>query len=227
MTDEKTRLEAGKRSAARAALRQIEGHLDGKLVLGVGTGSTTNHFIDLVIESGEGVAAAISSSRETLNRLKRGGILATPLSEVSRIDIYVDGADEVAPDKALVKGGGAALTGEKILASASEEFICIVDETKLVAQLGQFPLPIEVIPMAAVTVANKIRELGGTCALRKDVKTDYGNLILDVHGLDLSDPDRMERQLNNIPGAVTNGIFAMNRPDHVLFGSGAETMELG
>ena len=218
MKDSKVHLEASKRSAAHAAFQQISGNLDGKLVLGLGTGSTTNYFIDLIVECADGIAAAIASSSQTRNRLMRAGILATPLSEISRIDIYVDGADEVAPDNALIKGGGAALTGEKILASASAEFICIVDKTKLVSRLGQFPLPIEVIPMAAVTVSNKVSKLGGKCVLRKDARTDHGNLILDTHGLDLSDPDQMERQLNDIPGVVTNGIFAMNRPDHVLVG---------
>jgi len=204
-----------KRRAARAALGQIE---PGQL-LGVGTGSTTNHFIDALAELREQVRGAVASSRATAERLAALGIPLVDLATAGRLPLYVDGADEATRRRELIKGGGGALTREKILAQASERFVCIVDDAKIVTTLGAFPLPVEVIPMALRLVASEIELLGGRPVERAGFVTDNGNAILDVHDLPLGDPRAMEQALNQIPGVVTNGLFCRRPADRLLVGT--------
>ena len=185
-------------------------------ILGVGTGSTVNAFIDALGKSGKRVEAAVSSSEETSRRLAALGIDILDLNQAGPLDLYIDGADEFDGHRRLIKGGGAALTREKIVAEASQRFVCIADETKQVGVLGRFPLPVEVIPMARSLVARKLVGLGGQPEWRENVVTDNGNLILDVHNLDLVDPLSMEQQINNIPGVVSCGIFARRPADIIL-----------
>lgn len=201
-----------KRQAAIAALTYIK----DEMVLGVGTGSTTNFFIDALAEYKNRIEVAVASSDETEKRLKAIGIPVTAMTSVNSIDLYVDGADEVNPYKQLIKGGGGALTREKIIAYNAKQFICIVDQTKHVDILGTFPLPIEVIPMARSTVARAIVKLGGSPEYRENFVTDNGNIILDVRGLTIMKPIELEGQLNQIPGVVCNGLFAQKTPDVVL-----------
>jgi ribose 5-phosphate isomerase A len=198
--------------AARAALEHVE---DG-MVLGVGTGSTVNAFIDELSSSGLRLEGAVSSSEETTRRLKDIGVSVKELNHTGDLDLYIDGADEVDGHKRLIKGGGGALTREKIIAGASRRFVCIVDESKRVDVLGAFPLPVEVIPMARSFVARQLRKLGGQPELRGDFTTDNGNVILDVHNLDLVDPGQVETAINDIPGVITCGIFAHRPADAVL-----------
>lgn len=197
---------------ARAALKQVE---DGML-LGVGTGSTVNAFIDELAASGKRLEGAVSSSEATTKRLKEIGVRVLDLNHTGDLELYIDGADEVDPHRRLIKGGGGALTREKIIAGASRKFICIVDESKCVKVLGEFPLPIEVIAMARAFVSRKLTGLGGQPQLREDFVTDNGNLILDVRNLDLVDPVKVETTINQIPGVVTCGLFAHRRADAVL-----------
>jgi ribose 5-phosphate isomerase A len=215
--------DAGKRAAARAALD----HVRPGTVIGVGTGSTTNHFIDALAELGEGVAGAVASSSATAARLVARGIALVELPEVERLPLYVDGADEVDPRQRLIKGGGGALTREKIVAAASELFVCIVDESKLVDRLGAFPLPVAVVPMARRHVARAIERLGGLPVERAGFRTDDGNVILDVHGLAIDDPAGLESALDQVAGVVTNGLFARRHADIVLVGgpAGARALE--
>ncbi|MYD96476.1 MAG: ribose-5-phosphate isomerase RpiA [Gammaproteobacteria bacterium] len=208
-----------KRQVAAAALENLAPRLSPGCVVGVGTGSTTNHFIDLLGGVGGQFGAAVSSSVASAERLTGHGIEVIDLNEADSLVAYVDGADEVALDNALIKGGGGAHTREKIVAAAADHFICIVDESKLVDTLGTFPLPVEVIPMARGSVARRLRELGGDPRHRADFITDNGNDVIDVHGLLLNDPAAWEALINNIPGVVENGIFAANRPQTVLVGS--------
>lgn len=209
-------IEQQKRRAAEAALAFVR---PGE-VLGVGTGSTVDHFIDLLGERAAGeVRAAVSSSEATAARLRTIGIEVLELNHVRSYALYVDGADEFEPSLALLKGGGAALTGEKIVAGAAAQFVCIVDATKQVNVLGAFPLPVEVLSMARETVTARLRELGGSPVLREDLVTDYGNLILDVHGFEIIDPASLETEIETIPGVVTCGIFARRRADVVLMGT--------
>ncbi len=197
---------------ARAALE----HVEEGMVLGVGTGSTVNAFIDELASAGIRLEGAVSSSEETTRRLKDVGVSVLELNHTGDLDLYIDGADEVDGHRRLIKGGGGALTREKVIAGASRRFVCIVDESKRVEVLGDFPLPVEVIPMARSFVARQLRKLGGQPELRGDFTTDNGNVILDVHNLDLVDPGRVETAINDIPGVVTCGIFAHRPADAVL-----------
>lgn len=185
-------------------------------VLGVGTGSTVNAFIEALGKSGKRIEAAVSSSEATSERLQALGIEVVDLNQAGSLDVYIDGADEFDGHRRLIKGGGAALTREKIVAEASGRFVCIADETKQVGVLGKFPLPVEVIPMARSLVARKLVGLGGQPEWREGLVTDNGNLILDVHNLDLVDPLAMEQAINNLPGVVTCGIFARRPADVIL-----------
>ena len=215
-----------KKRAAEAALAHIEPRLERDTVLGVGTGSTVNHFIAALGGLGGRIDAAVSSSEESSRRLAALGIRVVDLNSVGGVDVYVDGADEANRHLQLIKGGGAALTREKIIAAAAREFVCIADESKLVAVLGRFPLPVEVIPMARSHVARKIAALGGRPVYRENVVTDNGNEILDIHGLDLRDPRTMEARLDAIAGVVCNGLFVRRPADRLLLagGNGVRTL---
>lgn len=207
----------GKQAAARAALEFVEA---GK-VLGVGTGTTVNFLIEELALRGVKLAGAVSSSNESTRRLQAAGYQVMDLNDVGIIDTYIDGADETNPGRQLIKGGGAALTREKIIAAASRRFICIADESKLVQTLGAFPLPVEVIPMARSLVGRSLEQLGGRPVWRRDVVTDNGNHILDVHDLRISDPLSVERDINQIVGVVTVGLFAARPADLVILGGPA------
>ena len=204
-----------KQAAAEAALDYIE---VGDIV-GVGTGSTANKFIAQLARVKGKVDGAVASSAETERRLRNIGIPVLDLNRTGNLPIYVDGADEATRNKHLTKGGGGALTREKIVADASEKFICIVDQTKVVNVLGNFPIPVEVIPMAQSLVSRAIVKLGGLPELRAGFKTDNGNIIVDVRNLDLLQPSEMEVKLNNQPGVVCNGIFALRPADFVVVGT--------
>lgn len=196
--------------------KQALSHVESGMVLGVGTGSTVNAFIDQLAASGISLAGAVSSSEATTERLKAAGIEVVDLNHTGDLALYIDGADEVDPHRRLIKGGGGALTREKIIAAASKRFVCIVDESKCVKVLGEFPLPVEVLPMARALVARRMVAMGGTPELRDGFTTDQGNLILDVRGLDLVDPVKVETAINQIPGVVTCGLFAHRGADEVL-----------
>jgi len=204
-----------KKKAAEAALE----YLKGVTVLGVGTGSTVNCFIDLLAGNKGDIEAAVSSSEATAARLKAIGIPSIDLNSAGDLDLYVDGADEINEHLQMVKGGGGALTREKIIAAASRKFVCIVDESKYVPVLGKFPLPIEVIPMARSYVAREIVKLGGQPQWREGFISDNGNPILDVYNLEIIDPPELERRINDIVGVVTVGIFAMRPADIAILAS--------
>jgi ribose 5-phosphate isomerase A len=203
-----------KQEAALAALDFVE---TGS-VIGVGTGSTVRFFIEGLVKIKHRIEGAVASSRETELLLKAANIPIYDLNEFSSLSLYVDGADEVDQYLSLIKGGGAALTREKIIAAVAEKFVCIVDQRKKVNTLGGTPLPVEVIPMARGYVARQIVKLGGDPVYREGVKTDNGNIILDIHNLMITEPIALEKQLNDIVGAVTNGLFAMRGADFVLVG---------
>lgn len=205
-----------KRLAAEAALAHIEPRLTRKAVVGVGTGSTANCFIDALAAVRHKFDAAVASSEASAERLARQGVAVLDLNAAPAPAVYVDGADEVSPDRCLIKGGGGALTREKIVAASADEFVCIVDESKLVRRLGAFPLPVEVIPMARGLAARALVRLGGAPEWRQGFTTDNGNHILDVHRLRIDDPLALEREINNIVGVVCNGLFAANAADLVL-----------
>ena len=219
--------DALKRNAAEAALGLIEPLLTPNSIVGVGTGSTANFFIEGLQTIRHRFAAAVSSSEASAERLESAGIRVIDLNEAETLAVYVDGADEVAPGRELIKGGGGALTREKIVAAAADRFICIVDESKRVSTLGTFPLPVEVIPMARRLVADRLRDLGGDPVLRANV-TDNDNQILDIHGLTIDDPAALETRINNIPGVVENGIFAAStRPHTVLLATPTRIVRSG
>lgn len=196
-------------------------------IIGVGTGSTANYFIDELARIKGKIEGTVASSVASAERLKGHGIPVYDLNAVDEISVYVDGADEANQYLHLIKGGGGALTREKIVAAASKKFVCIADESKLVDILGKFPLPIEVIPMARSLVAREVVKLGGQPELREGFTTDNGNIILDVHNLEIMEPVKLEQTLNNITGVVTNGLFAMRPADVLLLGTrdGVKTME--
>jgi ribose 5-phosphate isomerase A len=201
-----------KKAAAEAALQYVE----DDSVVGVGTGSTVNYFIDALASRRARITATVASSEASAQRLRALHIPVVELNDVDGCDVYVDGADEVTEHLAMIKGGGAALTREKVVATASRKFVCIADQSKLVAVLGNFPLPVEVIPMARSFVARElVRLTQGIPELRAGVKTDNGNLIIDLRGLTILDPFALESEINQIPGVVTNGIFA-RRPADIL-----------
>lgn len=201
-----------KRAVAQAALDYVE----PDTIIGVGTGSTVNCFIDALAGIKDKITAAVSSSEASTKRLEAIGIEVVSLNDVDGLSVYVDGADEVTEHKHMIKGGGAALTREKIVAAASKKFVCIVDDSKRVPVLGKFPLPVEVIPMARSMVAREMVKLGGDPEYRQGVVTDNGNVIIDVHNLEILSPRELEQTINNIPGVVTNGIFALRGADVVL-----------
>ena len=208
-----------KKNAAWAALEFIPRNT----VVGVGTGSTVNHFIDALASIKYDIKGAVSSSVQSTEKLKALGIEVLDLNSIDSFSVYVDGADEINAQKHMIKGGGAALTREKIVAAVADTFICIVDQSKQVEVLGKFPLPVEVIPMASSYVARELTKLGGRPVLRAGVTTDNGNVILDVHDLTISNPLKLEQQINNIVGVVTNGIFAQRAANMVLVGSATGT----
>ncbi len=212
-----------KKAVAKAALEYVE----AGSIIGIGTGSTANHFIDYLADMKHKIDATVASSEASAERLRGHGILVEDLNMVDDISIYVDGADETTEHLHLIKGGGGALTREKIVAAASRKFICICDDSKLVPMLGQFPLPIEVIPMARSYVARELVKLGGQPVYREGCITDNGNIILDVHGLQIMNPVELEEQLNMLAGVVTNGLFAKRPADVLLLGTanGVKTLD--
>jgi len=209
-------MSGAKISVAKKAVKYIESKISRETVLGIGTGSTVNFFIEELGNLKHHFKGAVSSSNASSELLKKKGIEVFSLNDVNEVEFYIDGADEVTPENYLIKGGGGAHTREKIVAAASNEFICIVDKTKLVNKLGAFPLPLEVIPESRSMVARKIIAMGGRPVYRNNFLTDQKNHILDIHDIDISDPFKLEEILNNIPGVVDNGIFANNKPEMVL-----------
>ena len=201
-----------KRQVAEAALDYVE----SGMVVGIGTGSTANHFIDLLAGVKGKIDGCVASSVASEERLKGHGIRVMSLNNAGSLPLYVDGADEANNHLSLIKGGGGALTREKIVAAASDKFVCIADASKRVDILGHFPLPIEVIPMAQSLIAREVIKLGGRPELRKDFTTDNGNIIIDAHGLKIMEPMALEKQLNNLPGVVTCGLFALRGADVLL-----------
>ncbi len=214
--------EEQKRAAARAAIEQVP---EGEII-GVGTGSTANHFIDALGGIKSRIEGAVASSEATADRLKKIGVRVVDLNSVSGLPVYVDGADEVTRNMHMIKGGGGALTREKIVAAVAARFVCIADESKLVDVLGGFPLPVEVIPMARSHVARELVKLGGQPQLRQGFSTDNGNVILDVHGFKIADPPGLEAAINQIAGVVTNGLFARRPADVLLLGTAAGVRKL-
>ena len=217
---------ARKQLAAEAAMAYIHPKLDNKSIVGVGTGSTTNLFIDELAKHKGSFAAAVSSSDASTERMRAHGIEVLDLNSAGPIAVYVDGADETNEHLQLIKGGGAALTREKIVAAVADEFVCIADDSKLVDVLGAFPLPVEVIPMARSHVARELVKLDGDPVYREGVITDNGNEIIDVHNLSITNPTELELLINQITGVVTNGLFAARPADYLILGAahGVRTM---
>ena len=205
-----------KQAVARAAIEHVPAG-----VIGVGTGSTANYFIDELAKIKGRIDGAVASSEATAQRLKSHGIQVLDLNSAGELAVYVDGADEITEHMHMIKGGGGALTREKIVAACSRKFVCIADGSKLVGMLGNFPLPVEVIPMAQSYVARELVKLGGQPTLRQGFTTDNGNIILDVHGLKIMNPVELETQINQITGVVTNGLFARRPADVLLLGTSA------
>jgi ribose 5-phosphate isomerase A len=210
-----TTMDEMKRAAAEAAVA----HVPDDSVVGVGTGSTVNYFIDALARIKGRIEGAVSSSKASSERLKGHGIRVFDLNSVDEVPIYVDGADEITRHMHMIKGGGGALTGEKIVAGVARKFVCIADAGKLKDVLGAFPLPVEVIPLARSLVGREMVKLGGHPWLREGFVTDYGNIVLDVHGLSIPDPPALEAAINQIPGVVTNGLFARRPADLLLLGT--------
>ncbi|MEX0371831.1 ribose-5-phosphate isomerase RpiA [Spiribacter roseus] len=204
-----------KRAAAEAAVERIE---PGS-VIGVGSGSTVDQFIDALAASDTRIEAAVAASEASAERLRNHGIEVRDANSVSELSIYVDGADEISRHLQMIKGGGGALTREKVIAAIARRFVCIVDESKWVRALGDFPLPVEVVPMARSYVGRQLLKHGGRPTLREGFTTDNGNVILDVQGLDCAEPIALERALNNVAGVVTNGLFAARPADELLVGT--------
>ena len=216
-----------KSAVAQAAVDHIQAKLDSHSIIGVGTGSTANFFIDHLAKIKHMFDGAVASSEATAERLRSHGIPVYELSTIDEMEFYVDGADETNERLELIKGGGGALTREKIVAAVAKKFLCIVDKSKQVDLLGDFPLPVEVIPMARSLVGRALVQLGGDPVYREGFVTDNGNQIIDVHNLKILEPKKLEAEINNITGVVTNGLFAM-RPADLLFvgsASGVETLE--
>ena len=209
-------MSAAKISVAKKAMDHIEKKLSQEMVLGIGTGSTVNFFIEELEAHRNYFKGAVSSSEASSKLLEEKKIEVFSLNDVNEVAFYIDGADEVSPENFLIKGGGGAHTREKIVAAAAKEFICIVDQSKFVEALGTFPLPIEVIPESRSMVARKIVSLGGNPVYRDGFITDQGNQIIDVHDMEIKQPLDLEAKLNSIPGVVDNGIFAFNKPELVL-----------
>lgn len=212
-----------KKKVAEAALEYVRGYS----IIGIGTGSTVNYFIDMLADLKGDIEGTVSSSIKSTERLQKLGIPVLELNSVGTLDIYVDGADEVNPQLHALKGGGGALTREKIIAAASRKFLCIADETKYVPVLGKFPLPVEVIPMARSYVARELVKLGGRPVWRENYVTDNAGEILDVHNLEILNPVELEKTINNITGVITNGLFAMRPADTVLLGGPDGVRKLG
>jgi len=206
-----------KRAVAREAIK----HVVEDAIVGVGTGSTADFFIDELAKIKNRVSGAVASSDRSVERLKGHGIRLLDLNSVNELPVYIDGADEITEHLAMIKGGGGALTREKIVAAAAKKFVCIADESKLVPVLGKFPLPVEVIPMARAYVARQMVKLGGQPRLRENFTTDNGNVVLDVRGLSILNPVELETAINNIAGVVTNGLFARRGADVLLLGTKA------
>ena len=211
-----------KQAVAREAIRYV---VDGA-VIGVGSGSTANFFIDELAKMKNRIAGAVASSEKTAERLKRHGIRLLDLNGVDELPVYIDGTDEITEHLTMIKGGGGALTREKVVAAVAKKFVCIADESKLVPVLGKFPLPVEVTPMARAYVARQMVRLGGQPKLREGFTTDNGNIVLDVWGLSILNPVELETAINNVTGVVTNGLFARRGADLLLLGnqSGVKTM---
>ncbi len=208
-----------KQAVAQAAADHVAANAPAGSIIGVGTGSTANFFIDAIAPLKDKYKGAVASSEATRKRLEGHGFPVLDLNEVDRIPVYVDGADEIDAGLNMIKGGGGALTREKIVAAVAESFVCICDGSKLVDVMGKFPLPVEVIPMARAHVARELAKLGGTPVLREGFVTDNGNLILDVRGLSITDPKGLEAQINQITGVVTNGLFAIRPANLLLLGT--------
>jgi ribose 5-phosphate isomerase A len=216
-----------KKAVAKAAFDYVESKLEDDTVIGVGTGSTANYFIDELGKIANRISGTVASSEESARRLKEYRIPVFDLNSTGMLEIYVDGADEANEHLQLIKGGGAALTREKIIAAASREFVCIADKSKLVKVLGEFPLPVEVIPMARSHVARQLVKLGGDPVYREGCVTDNGNHIIDVYNLEILEPRKLEQEINQIVGVVTNGLFAERGADLLLLGTedGVETLK--
>ncbi len=212
-----------KQVAAKAALKYVQ----PGTIIGIGTGSTANHFIDMLANIKHKIDGTVASSEASANRLRQHGIQVLDRNAVDDMAVYVDGADESTRHLQLIKGGGGALTREKIVAAVAEKFVCIADESKLVDVLGKFPLPVEVIPMARGHVARELTKLGGNPIWRDGFVTDNGNIILDVHNLEIMEPSRLETEINQITGVVTNGLFALRPADVLILGTdeGAKVLE--
>lgn len=215
-----------KQAVAQAAADYVAANVPADSIIGVGTGSTANFFIDALAKIKDRIKATVASSEATKKRLEGHGIKVLDLNEVTSLPVYVDGADEITAKLEMIKGGGGALTREKIVAAVAEQFVCVCDESKLVHTLGKFPLPVEVIPMARAYVAREIVKLGGQPKLREGFVTDNGNVILDVHGWQIADPAGLETTLNGIVGVVTNGLFARRGADLLLLATPAGVRQI-